>query len=282
MNILLTGAGGLIGSSLLPELNKDGHNVFTVSNSIKDENNIAIDFAQEWNTNLLPQEIDCIIHLAQSENFRDFPEKATDIFYTNTLSTLKLIDWAKKNNVKKFIFASSAGIYGNSDEEFNEESEIIYKSDFGFYLGTKHCSEVILDNYTKLLNVIQLRFFFVYGKEQRKGMLIPRLIDNIKNAAPLMLQGENGIKINPIHVSDAVKAIIKAMTLQESDKFNIGGDEVLSLRQIAETIGNVFEKSPEFLIQDLPANNLIGDITKMKKYLHTPQINFVEGIKQFK
>ena len=181
-----------------------------------------------------------------------------------------------------FIFASSAGIYGNSDEEFNEESEIIYKSDFGFYLGTKHCSEVILDNYTKLLNVIQLRFFFVYGKEQRKGMLIPRLIDNIKNAAPLMLQGENGIKINPIHVSDAVKAIIKAMTLQESDKFNIGGDEVLSLRQIAETIGNVFEKSPEFLIQDLPANNLIGDITKMKKYLHTPQINFVEGIKQFK
>ena len=113
-------------------------------------------------------------------------------------------------------------------------------------------------------------------------MLIPRLIDNIKNAAPLMLQGENGIKINPIHVSDAVKAIIKAMTLQESDKFNIGGDEVLSLRQIAETIGNVFEKSPEFLIQDLPANNLIGDITKMKKYLHTPQINFVEGIKQFK
>ena len=65
MNILLTGAGGLIGSSLLPELNKDGHNVFTVSNSIKDENNIAIDFAQEWNTNLLPQEIDCIIHLAQ-------------------------------------------------------------------------------------------------------------------------------------------------------------------------------------------------------------------------
>ena len=67
MNILLTGAGGLIGSSLLPELNKDGHNVFTVSNSIKDENNIAIDFAQEWNTNLLPQEIDCIIHLAQSK-----------------------------------------------------------------------------------------------------------------------------------------------------------------------------------------------------------------------
>lgn len=281
MNILLTGAGGLIGANLHAELIKSGATVFTVSRSIKNDDNLDINFAAEWDTNLLPKNIDCIIHLAQSESFRDFPQKATDIFYTNTLSTLKLADWAHKNNVKKFIFASSGGIYGNKDDGFNEKDELIYKNDFGFYLGSKHCSEIILDNYIKLLNIIQLRFFFVYGKEQRKDMLIPRLIDNIANSIPLTLQGANGIKINPIHVSDAVQCIIKALELNESNKFNIGGSEILSLRQIADAIGKQVNKKPEFIVDDTIPKSLIGDISKMKKYLHTPQTSFAEGIKQF-
>lgn len=49
----------------------------------------------------------------------------------------------------------------------------------GFYLTSKYCSELILDNYSSFLTIIQLRLFFVYGMGQRKDMLIPRLIENV-------------------------------------------------------------------------------------------------------
>ena len=87
MRILITGAGGLIGSHLIPLLEKDNE-LFTVSGKYSGSNNINIDFSGDWSTDLLPAGIEAIIHLAQSEDFRDFPTKAKTVFYTNTLSTL--------------------------------------------------------------------------------------------------------------------------------------------------------------------------------------------------
>ena len=277
---MITGAGGLIGSHLINSLNRGDYSLHTVSSSLKNNNTTTIDFSDDWSTEDLPENIDCIIHLSQSRNFRDFPGKAREIFFVNTLSTLKLIDWAVKKGVKKFIYASSAGVYGNNDNPFTEDERIIYKKELGFYLGTKYCSEIILDNYTSLIDILQMRFIFVYGKGQDRNMLIPRLVDNIKNKIPITLQEENGLKTNPIHVSDAVRAIESAFTVEGSHTFNIGGDEVLSLRQIGETIGTLLKIPAQFIMQDQPAKNLIGDITKLKSILTAPQIKFEQGIKE--
>lgn len=280
MKILVTGAGGLIGSHLLPLLEKD-HTLFTISSKlINSVNNFNIDFTKEWTTDILPRDLDVIIHLAQNENFRDFPNMAKDIFYTNTLSTLKLIDFAKQNKVTHFIYASSAGIYGNSDDAFSEQEDIIYKKALGFYLATKHCSEVILDNYVDLLNVIQLRLFFVYGNGQRKDMLMARLVNNVKNGQPVLLSGESGLKMNPIHATDAANAIASALNLNQSEIINIGGSEVLSLKEIGKTIGRLVNVEPIFSknLSQKP-NHLIGDISKMKNLLFEPIIKFEEGIK---
>lgn len=278
MRILITGAGGLIGSNLVPLLEKD-HEIFTVSAKYSGSNNINIDFSGDWSTDLLPAGIEAIIHLAQSEDFRDFPTKAKTVFYTNTLSTLKLIDFAVKTGVQKFIYASSAGIYGNSDDAFTEEQDIVYKKDMGFYLGTKHCSEVILANYTSLLDVQMLRLFFVYGKGQRKDMLIPRLVNNVQEGNAITLSGKDGIKINPLHVSDAANAIKAALALQGSHTINAGGTEVLSLREICEAIGTVTGKMPKFTIEEKQPNHLTGNISRMNDLLVTPSVKFSEGIK---
>lgn len=278
MKILITGAGGLIGSHLVPLLEKD-HEIFTVSARYSGSNNINIDFSSEWSTDLLPKDIDAIIHLAQSEDFRDFPEKAKEVFYTNTVSTLKLVDFAVKTTVKKFIYASSAGIYGSGNNAFTEDQEIVYKKEMGFYLGTKHGSEVILSSYTSLLDVQQLRFFFVYGKGQRKDMLMPRLVNNVQQGNTITLSGKDGIKINPLHASDAANAIKAALSLQGSHTINVGGAEVLSLREICETIGIVTGKAPQFNIEQKEANHLTGNISQMKTLLVEPSVQFLEGIK---
>ncbi len=278
MRILITGAGGLIGSHLVPLLEAE-HELFTVSGKIDSSNNFRIDFSKDWSTDILPAGIDAVIHLAQSEDFRDFPGKAKEVFNTNTVSTLNLIDFAVKTGVKKFIYASSAGIYGNSDEAFTEEQEIIYKKEMGFYLGTKHCSEVILNNYTSLLDVQQLRFFFVYGKGQRKDMLIPRLVNNVQQGNSITLSGKEGIKINPLHAADAANAIRAALELQGSHIINAGGPDVLCLKGICEIIGTVVDKKPQFNIEEKAPNHLMGNISQMNNLLVKPSIKFSEGIK---
>jgi nucleoside-diphosphate-sugar epimerase len=278
MRILITGAGGLIGSHLVPLLEKE-HELITVSGKINNAGNLNIDFSKDWSTDLLPAGIDAIVHLAQSEDFRDFPGKAKSVFNVNTVSTLNLADFAVKAGIKKFIYASSAGIYGNSDDAFTEEQQIIYKKEMGFYLGTKYCSEVILNNYTTLLDVQQLRFFFVYGKGQRKDMLIPRLINNVKAENPITLLGKDGIKINPLHASDAAKAIKAALDLQGSHIINAGGPEVLSLRKICEIIADCIGTSPVFNIEEKKPGHLMGDISRMTELLIAPEIKFSDGIK---
>ncbi|HET7116017.1 MAG TPA: NAD(P)-dependent oxidoreductase [Hanamia sp.] len=276
--ILLTGAGGLVGTHLFRLLNEE-HEVYTISRKNISNNNINIDFSKEWDTRAFPKNLDTIIHLAQSENFRDFPDKAIEVFNVNTTSTLKLTDFACKTGVKTFVFASSAGIYGNSDFEFDESMDIVYKREMGFYLATKQCSEIILDNYSTLLQVIQLRLFFVYGNGQRKDMLIPRLIDNVRRGVPLHLQGASGITINPTHVSDAAKAIKASLNLNGSHKINIAGPELLTMKEIGGIIGNLLHKQPQFILEEKEAKNLIGSTSNMSKKLIKPVIKFKDGIK---
>ena len=119
----------------------------------------------------------------------------------------------------------------------------------------------------------------MYGPKQHKTMLIPRLISKVRNNDSI-LTGYNGIKINPINVDDAKKAVQNTLSLDGSYVFNIGGSEVYSIREIAEVIGDTLEK-PIFEIVDEKAKDLIGDITGMKNKLYIPKIDFHKGIKSF-
>ncbi len=251
-NILITGINGLIGQSLTAQLKTDSSiNIYGLGRSDASwKNTIIIDLEREWSTAQLPEKMDIIIHLAQSEKFRDFPNYSLEVFNVNTYSTLKLLEYARNSGVQKFIYASSGGIYGNKEYGFNEEEPVSARKDLGFYLGSKFCSEIIAENYAPYFNLDILRFFFVYGKNQRRTMLIPRLVDNVRNGIPISLDGQEGIKTNPINVADAGSAIIKSMKLTGYHKINIGGSEILSLREMGNIIGNVTNRTPNFIIKD--------------------------------
>ncbi|HWY12489.1 MAG TPA: NAD(P)-dependent oxidoreductase [Bacteroidia bacterium] len=282
MNILITGCNGLVGETLSKELNKNSSlNLYGLGRTDKGHiNTIVLDLNTNWSENQLPQKIDIIIHLAQSEKFREFPESSLEVFNVNTISTLKLLDYARKAGASKFIYASSGGIYGNSNVGFNEDDLVVNKKDLGFYLGSKFCSEIIAENYNTFFDIIILRFFFVYGKEQKSSMLIPRLLNNILQEKEIVIQGNDGIKINPVHVDDASKAIIKCLDIKGSHKINIAGPDVLSLREICEIIGTKIDKKPIFKAQDTEPKHLFGDIAKMQKLLIKPEIKFAEGINE--
>ena len=280
-HILITGCNGLIGEALIEKL-QDGtlFQLYGISRSANIKvSTFELDLSREWSDDILPKKIDVVIHLAQSEKFRDFPESAIDVFNVNTTSTLKLLEYARKVGVKKFIYASSGGVYGNSDIGFTEESPLKPNKDLGFYLTTKFCSELLVGNYASFFDINILRFFFVYGQKQRKNMLIPRLIDSVKTFKPITIQGTEGIKINPVYVEDAANAIIKIINKQGSYNVNIGGSEIISIRNISEIIGKQLNIKPVFEYQNIDAKNLIGDISAMKT-LYTPAFTIEEGIKK--
>lgn len=283
--LIVTGSSGLIGAHLVRALSAQ-HRVVSVSRHAATDlpasvEHISLDLATDWSADILPARCDAVIHLAQSENFRNFPEQAEEVFQVNTASTLRLLDYARRAGAQRFVLASSGGIYGSGDQEFSEDAEIRSRGDLGFYLGTKLCSEVIAESYTPFMRVIALRFFFVYGRNQRASMLVPRLVRSVAEGRPITLQGPDGLRLNPVHVSDAVRAVEASLMLEESQKINVGGPEILTLRQISETIGYELGRAPHFEAKaDVTPNNLVGDIRKMSAMLGVPTIRFADGVRE--
>lgn len=283
--VLITGATGLIGRGLVAVL-ADSCEVIPLarknSSSMKSSQPLQLDvdlagaeFIQE-----LPGGVSTVVHLAQSDHYRIFPEQAQDIFDVNVRSTALLLEWARKTGVERFVLASSGGIYGHGDEAFTEEHAVTGGGPLGYYLSSKHCAEMLAESYSPYMSVVILRFFFVYGPQQRPSMLVPRLIANIQAGHPIELQSSDGIKLNPIYVEDAAAAIADALRLTDSQKINIAGSEVLSIRRIAEIIGEIVNVKPIFTHSSSEPRNIVADIKKMQRLLVPPRIGFADGVRR--
>lgn len=280
--ILLTGATGLIGKRLTSML-KGMHELSVLGRGepVPGVDWIACDLSEPLDTSILPGNVDAVVYLAQPQFFRDFPERANGIFEINVAKVQALLDWACKAGVRQFVLASSGGIYGHGNDAFREEDIVRPSGPLGYYLASKHCAELLTESYADHLCVAVLRFFFVYGPGQRAGMLIPRLIESVRTGRPVILQGQDGVRLNPIFVDDAATAVVRSLALTESHKINIAGSEVLSLRQLAERIGQVVGRAPVFEMQsDAEPRHLVGDTSRMERLLGTAAIALNEGLRR--
>ena len=280
---VVTGASGLIGSHLVPRLGRDWQ-VHAVSRhptaGLADGNVVwhQIDLARDFDQTELPAQIEAVVYLAQSEHFRAFPERAPDIFEVNTMGLLRFLHYARRSGAHKFVLASSGGVYGSADTSLNEDLPVLAQGDLGFYLGSKLCAEIVALNYAKLMSVTVLRFFFVYGPGQRRSMLIPRLIDNIRQGHTVTLQGRDGIRLNPTYVTDGVAAIDRALQLTDTHKINVAGPNVLSLRDVCNLIGQAVGRKPSFTVAQESPKHIVGDIERMKALLGPPEVSFDKGL----
>ncbi len=284
----MTGATGFIGRSLCRALAAQGYTVWGVRRPasridgapsvtwISCDLSKPIDFG-EW-----PTEIDAIVHLAQSLRFREFPEGARDVFDVNVRSTFDLLEYGRKVGIKHFLHASTGGIYGRSDREFVEADVIKLARPLDFYLTSKYAAELLVENYARHFSGAILRCFFVYGPGQRADMLIPRLINSVREGLPVTLQGKDGLRVNPIFISDAIDVFSRVLEHQQDIKLNVAGAEILNLRKIGEIIGGAIRRPPVF--ESRPAQesiSLVGDINSLSTTLEfEPQVSFAEGVTQ--
>jgi len=278
---MIFGASGLLGTHLTPLL-QETHTVYPVARrSSETKYSLCLDLSADWTAEALPEHVDSVVYLAQSEKFRDFPESAESVFRVNTLSLLKAFDYALRAGAKTFVFTSSGGVYGNLKQICREDDPLGMSEKLGYYLSTKVCGEIIAGNYTSFMNVVVLRPFFVYGPGQRKDMLIPRLVERVRNGQPVQLAGKEGLEINPLWVGDAAMAVHKALMLEKSCIVNIAGPEVLSMRRIGEHIGQALGKEAVFECSDGEPARMVASIEKMEELLWKPVVKFEDGVKRY-
>src|SRR6185369_11900467 len=173
MNVLVTGGAGYIGSFMVKRLLDDNHTV-TVIDSLERGHKEAVDPRAELKVGnladsqfvsevLSSKSFEAIIHFAAYISMGESMQKPFMYFDNNTLTAAKFFDEAIKHNVKKIIFSSTAGVYGNpvkvpipEDHPKNPENP---------YGESKLMVERILSWYQKIhdLNFVVLRYFNACG-----------------------------------------------------------------------------------------------------------------------
>jgi nucleoside-diphosphate-sugar epimerase len=276
--ILVTGASGFIGSNLIGQLITQGdmiiygvsrrHNTLTSSHY----KHIAVDISAPGWTQSIPSEVDFVVHLAQSYRYREFPEGAQDMVRVNIDATAELLDWARFNGVKRFVFASTGNVYAPG-QKAHQETDICEPKNM--YAVTKFCGEMLVEQYTEIFETIILRFFGVYGPGQTK-MIVPKMIEAVSTGEEITLAQGVGLYLNPIYIKDCIKILqllIESPDIYKNEIFNIAGKEIVTLSTIVKEIEKLLRKKANTCQTSVPPVYLTGSNDKIIH--HTKMNHFV-------
>ena len=180
MRILLVGASGFVGGHLAPRLVEAGHDLVCAVRASSEytppegAERIELDLDRPLDPATLPS-VDAVLHFAQA-NVR-FPEGARELDRVNAASVVELLDHARESGATRFVYASSASVYGFGDEPFAEDAPLAGSD---FYAATKIGAEKAVGAYEGLLTTAILRLVVPYGPGQA-GRMIPALANRVAN-----------------------------------------------------------------------------------------------------
>jgi nucleoside-diphosphate-sugar epimerase len=211
-----------------------------------------------------------VVHLAQAREFRDFPARATDVFAVNVASTALLADWACRVGARQLVVASSGAVYRPGGEPHREDDPVGGPEVPSYYASTKLAAEMLARAYSSELAVTILRPFFIYGRGQEASMLFPRLVASVRAGRPVRLDGGEGMRFNPVHVSDAAAAVSAALVQEQSCVVNVAGPEVLTLRMAVEVLAGELGTEPRFDVRQEAPTDFVADVSRMTSRLGAP------------
>ena len=266
MRILVTGGTGFLGRHLLPLL--VDHEVVAITRAENAGRDglphvtwLPMNLSNGLDTAALPATADAIIHLAQSDLYRDFPGGAADVFRVNVEVPSALMRWALDAGVKSAVFASTGSVYEPFIGRLSEDAAV---NPTGLYGASKLAAETLTLAYQQKLAVAHLRVFFLYGRGQ-KNMMISRLIDNVRNGTTLTLPREgDGIEFVPTYVEDTAAVFARASIEEWRGIWNVASPHAVSFRALAEQVGQQVGRPAVFHRGDGgPGVRMVPDLTKL-------------------
>lgn len=284
MRVLVTGATGFVAAHLIPALVARGDVVFALGHdparlhrfgALAGVETIFADLRTRDIEASLPIAIDAVVHLAQSNV--PFPDGAVDLWEVNAGSTARLLQWARQAGAQSFVLASTGSVYGTGDRPWRE-SDLALGS--GAYAATKIAAERIVAAYSPYMATVSLRLFAPYGPGQR-GRMVPGIVNRVRTGTPVSLREGGRPRINPIYIDDLAGILADATRLTGNHLVNVGGDQVLSIADIATHVGAALGTSPIFEVAaGTIGGDTVGDVTHMANVFgeRHAQTSFAEGI----
>ncbi len=300
VRILITGAAGNIGSSLVDALLKIGdYHVIAVDNFLtgnraklppatKDFTLIKADVNHygEISAIMLAYRFDFVFHYAAVVGVKrtlDNPVKVLD----DIQGIKNVLDLAKNTGVKRVFFSSSSEVYGEPVEFPQNERTTPLNSRLP-YAVVKNVGEAFLRSYQQEygLDYTVFRFFNTYGPRQSEDFVVTRFLKQALAGDPITIYGTGSQIRTFCYVDDNIETTLACLQqdLCVNDVMNVGNDEEITIHDLANKIIQLTSSSSQ--LKFLPALEE-GDMTrrrpdnsKMRNILKRPLVDLAEGIKK--
>ncbi|MGY5142958.1 MAG: NAD-dependent epimerase/dehydratase family protein [Candidatus Nitrosopumilus sp. bin_32a] len=298
MKIFVTGGAGFIGKHLIKKLQNE-HELIVYENfsSSSEEdflnllkNNISLIKGDLTNYSLLKKSlegVDLVIHLAAKIDILESIKHPANTHKINVEGSLNMLRSCIENNIKNFIFASSAAIYGNPSEIPVSEKTI--PNPVSPYGAEKLSLEFYAKSFANAynMNCISLRFFNVYGKGQSNEYagVITKFTEKIQlnQSLPIFGDGENTRDF--IHVDDLVDGIVKSISNIEGKKgnvYNLASGKSTSIKELAELMISISKKDLKLNFTDPRPGDLLHSLASIELAKEDlgfePKISLKEGL----
>lgn len=232
---------------------------------------IAADLVEGIDAARLPERIDVVVHLASSGS------EPRGVFRVNAAATLDLLEAGMARGAQRFILASTGRVYGfryvDSDEDTLPAPDNLYSQ-------CKLMAEELVRFYRDQIGTTIFRLYMPYGAGQ-STRLFADLVHRIREGRPVVLTNGGVPILNPIHIDDVLDVFDRALEQPGHALLNVGGSEVLSIRDMAEQIAGVLGVRPVFQEIQQPdgPSRLVGSIDRLRAWLGSgPKVTFADGV----
>jgi UDP-N-acetylglucosamine 4-epimerase len=301
--ILVTGGAGFIGSHIVDRLLEEGFKVRVLDNLSTGEkknlaqhqNKKAFQFTEGdiRNFELVKKAVrgvDAVIHEAALVSVTHSVENPLLSNEINVTGTLNLLKACVDAHIKRFVYASSCAVYGDTETLPNHEK--LAPKPLSPYAVDKLAAE----NYAKVfynvhgLETVSLRYFNVYGPRQKYGPysgVISTFINYLLENKPPTIYGDGEQTRDFVNVKDVVEANMLALSKREAvgEVFNISTGEPITINKLTETLQKIMGKSFLKPVHTEPRPGDIrhsyGDITKARRNLgYEPKVQLEKGLSE--
>ena len=245
-HVVVTGAAGFIGSSLVDSLLNQGIEVLGIDNFSTGRIEFLRDALKDPKFTLLRQDLylgkdlssvfvgkDAIFHLAANADVRFGPDRPSVDLEQNTITTHKVLDAARIAGVKKFIFSSTGSVYGESEIVPTPENAP-FPIQTSLYGASKLACEGMIAAYSESfgMQVWIFRFVSILGPRYTHGHVFDFYKQLMEHPEKLTVLGNGYQKKSYLHVSDCIAAINVALNSVSPSMniFNLGVDGYCEVR----------------------------------------------------
>lgn len=282
MRVVVVGSGGFIGRVLTSRLRESGIEVVESSSrdgtGLNELSGLPDDGFPDLGSG------DCVVYMAQSPHFRDLPKTPWRLLGLNALGPAHVARRAVKAGVSRMMYMSTGNVYAPSFAPLAEESPVRRDS---WYPLSKLNGEDALRFFGDELHISVVRLFGVYGPGQTRA-LMPNLARAIQGRQPVTLQrnpgdpsDHDGLRVSFCHVDDVVHALESLISRGGAGTVNVGGDEEVSIRELASRIADELQVEPVFdVVEAFREGDLICDTTRLANLIRWKPRSISEGIAQ--